>query len=76
MGLTRLLDYCETVLVSDAGDALDVVDALPFDWLSQVLRTLLVSMDQTNKLRVGKLMEEFRRGERKGNGKGRKYRKM
>ncbi len=62
LGLLRLLDNCETILVSDAGDSLDVLEALPFDWLSQVLRTLLVSMDQSNKLRVGKLIDEFSAG--------------
>lgn len=68
MGLTRLLHKCETVLVSDAGDLLDVLDALPFDWLSQVLRTLLISMDQSNKLRVTKLVEEFTSKQKKRKG--------
>ncbi len=54
LGLTRLDAQWRkigTILVSDAGDALDILDALPFEWLSQAIRTLLVSMDQTNKLR-------------------------
>lgn len=67
LGLTALVQKrCETILVSDAGDAIDVVDALPFDWLSQAVRTLLIAMDQSNKLRFGKLIEEYRREERKG----------
>ncbi len=66
MGLTTLLINCQTVLVSDAGAALDIKDALSFEWLSQVVRTLLVAMDQSNKLRYGRLIGEFVDEEREG----------
>ena len=57
---------CKTILVSDAGDKLDVIDALPFEWLSQAVRTLVVAMDQSNKVRYGNLIEKFRDGRKKG----------
>ncbi|MCP3958824.1 MAG: hypothetical protein GY719_13305 [bacterium] len=66
MGLTKLMNNCETILVSDAGDSLDVLDALPFEWLSQAVRTLEVAMDQSNKLRRRELAEEFELEERRG----------
>ena len=69
LGLTRLEAQRRkigTLLVSDAGDSLDVLEALPFDWLSQAMRTLIVSMDQTNKLRVKELNEDIY--DRKKNG--------
>jgi NTE family protein len=69
LGLTRLEAQWRkigTILVSDAGDSLDVLAALPFEWLSQAMRTLLVSMDQTNKLRVKELNEDIY--DRKKNG--------
>ncbi len=69
LGLTRLEAQWHkigTILVSDAGGALEILDGLPFEWLSQAMRTLIVSMDQTNKLRVRQLNGDFY--DRKKNG--------
>jgi NTE family protein len=67
MGLTMLLQQkCDTILVSDAGDSLDIIDALSFEWLGQTVRTLLVSMDQNNLRRADDLYRRYYYREIKG----------
>ena len=66
MGTEALFHNCETILVSDAGDELDVLDDMPFEWLSQAVRTLLIAMSQVNNLRRRRLLDEIHVQERKG----------
>jgi len=66
LGLERIWRKCSTVLVSDAGDPLEVQDRLAFDWLRQTLRATLITVNQVNQLRKRMLLKDFVRKEAKG----------
>ena len=58
LGLERVWRKCDTVLVSDAGDPLEVQDRVPFDWVRQTLRATLITVNQVNELRKRMLIAD------------------
>ena len=70
LGLQRLENLCEIILVSDAGDLLNVQERLPFDWLRQTLRATLITANQVNSLRKRTLIADFMREDEKYKKKG------
>lgn len=66
MGLEAVWERFETVLVSDAGKPLEVVDDPPAIWHKQTLRVLDICTEQQRALRKRHLVESFARGEHGG----------
>ena len=66
LGLETVWNRCRTVLVSDAGAPFGVGPSVATDSLRQTLRALDVATDQSRGLRKRALVDDFRRGKRKG----------
>lgn len=66
MGLEAIWDRCSTVLVSDAGAALDMDADPPTDWTRQAIRVLNVVTEQTRALRKRTLIKDFQQKVREG----------
>ena len=66
MGLEAIWDRCSTVLVSDAGAALDMDADPPTDWTRQAIRVLNVVTEQTRALRKRTLINDFKQKVREG----------
>lgn len=69
LGLERIWDRYEIVLASDAGAPFKIKSmprALKFSQLLRTTRTLLITSEQTRRLRRRHLIDEFEQGIRKG----------
>ena len=66
LGLETVWNRCSTVLVSDAGAPFALGEEVHTDLVRQSMRALDVATDQSRALRKRALIDDFRRGERKG----------
>ncbi|MBO6519272.1 MAG: patatin-like phospholipase family protein [Rhodospirillales bacterium] len=66
MGLQRLINRRQTILISDAGAPIDVADSIGFDYLRRTLRVLDILTEQTRALRKAPFVRELQQGVRQG----------
>lgn len=66
MGLEAVTKGVGTVLVSDAGAPLDIVEDPPRNWLGHMIRVTNIITDQTRALRKRQLIADIRNGTLKG----------
>lgn len=69
LGLERVADRCDVVLVSDAGAPFQPLDGrlgLRLSWLSRTKRVLDIAVEQTRALRKRQLIADFKAGTRRG----------
>jgi NTE family protein len=66
LGLETIWNRCSDVLVSDAGAPFALNDKVKTDLVQQTMRALDVATDQSRALRKRALIDDFRRGERRG----------
>jgi NTE family protein len=66
LGLETVWNRCRTVLVSDAGAPFGIGPSVNTDSFRQTLRAMDIATDQSRGLRKRALIDDFKRGERKG----------
>lgn len=69
LGLERIADRCDVVLVSDAGAPFQPLGSrlgLRLSWLSRTKRVLDIAVEQTRALRKRQLIADFKAGARRG----------
>ncbi len=66
MGLQRVLNRRQTILISDAGAPIDVEKSIGFDYLRRTLRVLDIITEQTRALRKAPFINELQQGVRQG----------
>lgn len=69
LGLERVADRCDVVLVSDAGAPFQPLGGrlgLRLSWLSRTKRVLDIAVEQTRALRKRQLIADFKAGARRG----------
>ncbi len=66
MGLQRLINRRQTILVSDAGAPFGIKASIGFDYLRRALRVLDIMSEQTRALRRVSLVEEYKKKHREG----------